>query len=276
MRFAYYPGCNSETVTKENLIATKKIAERLGIQLIEFREFSCCGAAHLNEKNPKFNLAVNARNFALAERHGLNILTTCSTCLYAMHKAKYVLDNDEKSRKEINEQLRIFGLKYKGKIEITHLAWVLNRKEVLKKLKEKIKNPVKLRIAPFYGCHSIRPSKYLGFDNPKNPLSLENLIKAVGGAPVGYSSRLKCCGFHTLLTNRYASERMNGSNIKDAIEAKAELIVTACPLCYVQLKLFQDESLRLAECKKRIPVMHLSQLIGLALGFSKEELEREL
>ncbi len=272
MRFAYYPGCNSETVTKENLTATKKIAEKLGIQLIEFREFSCCGAAHLNEKNPKFNLAINARNFALAEGHGLDILTTCSTCLYAMRKAKYTLDNDKKSRKEIDEQLRIFGLEYKGKIEITHLAWVLNSKEILKKLKEKIKNPVKLRIAPFYGCHSIRPSKYLGFES-KNPASLENLIKAVGGMPVDYGSRLKCCGFHTLLTNRYASERMNGSNIKDAIEAKAELIVTACPLCYVQLKLFQDESLRLAGCKKRIPVMHLSQLIGLALGLSNEELE---
>lgn len=276
MRFAYYPGCNSETVTKENLAATKKIAEKLGIQLMEFKEFSCCGATHLNEKNPRFNLAINARNFALAEEHGLDILTTCNTCLYVMRKAKHILDSDEKARGEINEQLRAFGLKYRGKTEITHLAWVLNKREVLQKLKERVKNPVRARIAPFYGCHSIRPSKYLGFDNPKNPLSLENLIRAVGGVPVEYGNRLKCCGFHTLLINRYASERMNGSNIKDAIGAKAELIVTACPLCYIQLKLYQDESMRLVRCKKRIQVMHLSQLIGMAFGFSKEELEREL
>lgn len=270
MRFAYYPGCVSEGIAKENLTATKKIAARLGIELVPFDEFACCGAANINEVNPNFNLAVNARNFAIAEQNSLTILTLCSTCLYVMRRAKCELDNNAELREKINKELKLFGLEYKGKVNITHLLWELNSNWAIKRIKQNLKNPLNMRVAPFYGCHSLRPSKYLGFDNANNPHSFERLIRVLGGTPVNYKSRTKCCGFHTFLTNRGPSLQMNRENIKDAAHCNTDVIATPCPLCYVQLSIHQDESM--FPQKKAIPVLHLSQLVGLALGFSRLEL----
>ncbi len=272
MKFAYYPGCVSEGIAGENLVATKKIAVRLGIELVPFDEFACCGAANINEVNPNFNLAVNARNFAIAEQNGLDILTLCSTCLYVMKRAKHELDNNPELREKINKELKLFGLEYKGRVNITHLLWVLNNNQMIKTIRQHLKNPLKMRIAPFYGCHSLRPSKYLGFDNAHNPQSFERLIRVLGGTPVSYPSKTKCCGFHTFLTNRGPSLKMNKANIKDAIHCNAEAIATPCPLCYVQLTLHQNDSMFPEGQQKSIDVLHLSQLVGLALGFSRAEL----
>ncbi len=272
MRYAYFPGCNTKQIATESDWACRRICDKAGIELVDIPEFTCCGATNADAVNDFFNLVINARNFAYAEKQGLDIMTPCSTCLAVLRKANKRLKDDPALLEKVNEKLTEVGLKYEAKMDITHLLFVLNKfdPEVLKKF---VSRPLKgVKIAPFYGCHTIRPSDVLGFDDARNPKSFENLIKALGAEPVDYDGRLKCCGFHTVMVNEKTSLKMNGSNIKSAVDANADVMVTPCPLCHLKLDAYQKKSAKLVGLEKEIPALHLSQLVALAFGFSPQEI----
>lgn len=267
MKYAYYPGCAAEAIMKEADETTRMVTDILGIELVDMKNATCCGAGCLDEANRELSYVINARIFAIAEEMGLDILTICSTCLQTMTKINHDLKNDPDLLERTNKVLRQVGMEYKGGVEMTHLLWVLDRDYGLEKLKSKVKRPLHmLKIAAFYGCHTLRPGEILGFEDPRNPKSLDMLIRALGGNPVEYRGKTRCCGFHTLLVNERASLKAGGKRLQEAKEKGADCMVTPCPLCDISLDVYQGEAEKLFKRKTQLPVFNLSQLVALALG----------
>ncbi len=275
MKYAFYPGCVSRGGTPELYTSTMAIAGRLGIELEEIVGASCTGAGVLQEKGLKLGDTLNARTFAMAERLGLTtILNICSTCQGVMAQANQRLLADAGYLAEINAELEPEGLAYTGRVVIKHLAWVIVEEVGLDALKALVTNPLPgLKAAPFYGCYILRPSSALGLDdNPGREQYLERIIEACGAEPVNFPGRLKCCGFPIMLINERNSMRMVSDHTLSAREHGANCMVTPCPLCHLNLDGQQPNAAARAGRKIGVPILHLPQLIGLAMGFSSKEL----
>lgn len=218
--------------------------------------------------------AINARSFALAEEMGLDLITICSTCQGNLKKSECHIDEDAEYKDKINHVLKDGGHQYVGgKINIQHFANILATEEGIKRLKEKVVRPLTgLKAAAFYGCYILRPSELSPFENPDHPTALEEIFEICGATPVYYDSSTKCCGFPIIMMNKKASQDMSGNALVDAVESGADCVVTGCPLCHLSLDAYQFEIKKLQEKGYNIPILHLPQIVGLALGYSPREL----
>jgi len=271
MKFALFPGCVLRGIASEAFLATVKVTEALGIDLVEIPSWTCCGASHLQDVDDITALAVNARNLAIAESMGLSIMTVCNTCTLQLRRAKESLDKDIKLKAEVNAILAKSGYEYKGTAEVTHLLWVLASNPQL--LDGKVVKPLTgLKVAGYYGCHLLRPPTIMNYEDSLNPESLEKIIGILGATAVDFDSKLKCCGFHAFWTAEKDVLKVTGQTVDSAAKAGADLVVTPCPLCQIQLDAYQPEGRETAHTTSELPVLHLPQLIGLALGMSKEDL----
>jgi succinate dehydrogenase / fumarate reductase cytochrome b subunit len=249
------------------------IIGRLGIEVTELTASSCCGAGVVGEADPEGALALSARTFAQAERLGLNVMTICGTCQGVMGAANRKLKADPALLERVNRLLQPEGLTYHATVQVKHLLWIVVREVGLEKLKDEVQVTLgDLKIAPFYGCYILRPSWDLGFDDPENPNSLEKVIRAVGAEPVDYSGKIKCCGFPLILEKEDIALAMDGANLKEAKDGGADAMVTPCPLCHMSLDIYQERAGRKVNAKLDLPVLHLPQMLGLAMGVSAEEL----
>lgn len=274
MKYAFYTGCAAKGACPELYLSTRRVAERLGIELVELTSAACCGAGVIHEADPEISLSLNARTFALAEEEGLDIMTICGTCQGVMSQANKTLKEDPELLKRINEKLAPEGLKYSGKIRVRHFLWILLDDVGLDLLKRRVTRPLRdLRIAPFYGCYILRPSSALDYDDPNNPDSLEKVIQVLGGEPVDYEGRTKCCGFPVILENPTLGLAMTGKRLEEAKNQEADVMVTPCPLCHMNLDLQQGRAGKQTGIDFNLPVLHLPQLVGLALGFSAVDMQ---
>ena len=273
LKFALYPGCAAKGATPELYQSTMAIVGRLGIDVVELAASSCCGAGVVTEAEPDVALALNARNFAQAERLGLDVMTICGTCQGVMAAANKRLKSEPGLLDHINRLLEPDGIAYRGTIQVKHLLWIIVREIGLRQLgAQVVKSLQGLRIAPFYGCYILRPSWDLGFDDPENPTSLEQVIRALGGEAVAYAGRTKCCGFPIILEKEAVAMAMSGANMKEAKDQGADCMVTPCPLCHMSLDIYQDRAGRAVNTQLNLPILHLPQLLGLAMGISAKEL----
>jgi succinate dehydrogenase / fumarate reductase cytochrome b subunit len=274
MKFALFTGCVAKGATRELMLSTTKSAEGLGIEFVEMKSAACCGAGVVSEKNPILADALNARTFAIAEEKNLDIVTICSTCQGILKKTECHVDSDPAYKEKINNVLEGGGHKYAGgKIKIQHFANVLATEEGLSLLKAKVKRPLTgLKTAAFYGCYVLRPSELSLYEDPDNPTGMEEIFKILGATPVYYDSRTKCCGFPIVMMNKEASHDMAGNALIDAIDSGADCVVTGCPLCHLSLDAYQPEIDKMNKKGYSIPILHLPQLVALALGYSPQEL----
>lgn len=274
MRYGFFPGCTLESAEEELMISTMKVAEALGIELIELKGWTCCGASHIQDVDDFVATSINARNIALAEQLGVEkLITVCNTCTLMLRTAKLKLDRNEKLKTRVNEGLQESGVQYKGTVEVTHLLWALLEDYGLENLKKKVKRPLTgLKVANFYGCHIIMPPKVMGFENHMNPQSMEMVAEALGAQCVEFDQRLACCGFHAVFPAEKEVMNLTGKNCISSKAAGADCIVTPCPLCQMQLDAYQPDAQKSFAEDITMPILHLPQLIGLALGFSPEEL----
>jgi succinate dehydrogenase / fumarate reductase cytochrome b subunit len=248
------------------------IIGRLGTSVVELHAAACCGAGVVSEADPDLALALNARTFAQAERLGLDVMTICGTCQGVMGAANKRL-KDTATRERINRLLEPEGMTYGGTIQVKHLLWIVVRDIGLHRLRDQIRIPMNdFRIAPFYGCYMLRPSEELGFDDPENPTSLDKVIAAVGGEPVAYAGRTKCCGFPIILEKEAIAVAMAGNNMKEAKDEGADCMVTPCPLCHMSLDIYQERAAHAVRASLNLPILHLPQLLGLAMGIPSNEL----
>lgn len=271
MQYAFFPGCVLKGMAAEAYLALAAVTDRLGIDLVELPGWTCCGGSHAQDVDATAALAVNARNISLAENLKLPLLTACNTCTLMLRKAKWELDHGRKE--EINAILAGAGCRYQGTVRITHFMWALLEDYGLERLRGHIVRPLAgLKIAPYYGCHILRPPEIMDFEDYANPRSLEKIIQAVGAEVADYPARAKCCGFHAVFTAEGDVLKRTGELTRDARRAGADMMVTPCPLCQMQLDMYQPEGKRVLNETGDVPVLHLPQLIGLALGIKPKEL----
>ncbi len=278
LRYAYFPGCVAQGACRELHMATQAIAQTLGIELIELKKAACCGSGTFKEESQLLEDAVNARNIALAEQLKLPLLTHCSTCQgvigHVDDRLKTAKADDPAYLNQVNGLLQEQKCSpYQGSTEVKHLLWALVGDYGLEMITRQVKQKLSgLKCAAFYGCYLLRAQSSLPFDNPVNPSSMENLFTALGATPVYYSGRTQCCGWPLSSYATEASFQMAGNRLEDAIAANADCIVTPCPLCHLNLDSRQPEVEKVTGKKLGLPILHLPQLVGLALGIDPGKL----
>ncbi|MCI4372918.1 MAG: CoB--CoM heterodisulfide reductase iron-sulfur subunit B family protein [Thermoplasmata archaeon] len=272
MKLAYYPGCVAQESGKELDMATRWVAKAVGIELVSFPSFSCCGSGFMDEANEVLNIALNARNLAIAEKAGLDLLTICSTCQGMLTLANVRL-GDAKVKSRVDGALRPLGIEYRGTTKVKHLLQVLTQDIGLDSIRAKVTRPLDgLKIGAFYGCHLLRPADELGWESAEEPHSFEDLLAALGATPVYYRGRVMCCGFPIQFVKPETASRIAGHQILDAKAHGAEAMATPCPLCHISLDAYQNRAEKAVGEPLDMPVLHLPQVVGLALGASPEEL----
>ena len=252
--------------------SARKTFEKIGMKVGDQAKCSCCpdhtGVAQMDHET---FLALGARNLCLYEESNNHILSLCSGCTESLKTVKHILDNDDKMKKEVNLKLKVIGKNYKGKSDIKHFAEVLY--ENIEKIKEMVKNPLKdLKVAGHPGCHYLRPSEIINWDDPLNPKTLDVLIETIGADPVEYDTKNDCCGNPLEKSDKDISLSMLESKLKSMKEAGTDCIACVCPACYQQFDFNQREVNKIYNTDYNFPVFYITELIALTLGVDKEEL----
>jgi succinate dehydrogenase / fumarate reductase cytochrome b subunit len=281
LKYAYFPGCVAQGACRELYQSTGALTEALGIELIELKKASCCGSGTFKEDSQLMEDTVNARNIALAESLNLPLLTHCSTCQGVLghvdERLKEAKESDTAYFDKVNGLLKDEGCSpYKGTSEVKHLLWALVGDYGLDALSKKVTRQLSgLKCAAFYGCYLLRAQKHLPYDDPYNPQSMERVFETIGATPIFYRGRTQCCGWPLSSYAPSQAFQMAGNHIQDAIDSGADCMVTPCPLCHLNLDSRQPEVADTIGRKLGLPVLHLPQLIGLAVGIEPKRLGLE-
>ena len=273
MKYAYYLGCWIPARLNQYDLSTRVVAKKLGIELVDLEGAGCCGTVLVRSVNFKTNLVMSARILALAKSMGLDLLVLCNGCYESLIEAENLIRTSEKFRKQVNTILKSTdNLVYEGNEKIKHLIQVLYDDIGLERLRDEIKRPLDgLRVAVHYGCHILRPSHKLKFDNAENPRILDDLVEITGAKSIYWPLKLWCCGSPILAIDRDLSLSIAGMKLKSAKEAGADCIVTICPSCQFQFDTLQPKISKVTGEQYNMPVLLYPQLLGLALGFTPEE-----
>jgi succinate dehydrogenase / fumarate reductase, cytochrome b subunit len=275
-RVAYYKGCLASLSAKELDSSTQALAPKVGLELLELETVTCCGAGDIHEAEPDYYLHLNARILAYAEAANCDtLLTVCNVCTLNLRQANWQLKNDSDLRERVSTNLERVGVPpYSGNVEVRHLLWEIAEGEGYELLKHSAHKGLKgLKIAPFYGCQILRPSKLLGFEDPDRPWSLERIIEACGGEAIDYPAKVKCCGFPIIQAREETALGELIQPIEQAKEAGADALVTPCPLCHLSLDAWQSKLKEATGKDFAMPILHLSQLVGVAAGLEESELK---
>jgi len=266
MKYALFLGCKIPSQLPAYAASTRAVLEHLGVTLVDL-EFNCCGYPARDASRDAFVVSA-ARNLALAERAGLDVLTPCTCCFGTLRHALRFLDEDAGLRSRVAQALAVEGLAWSGNAEVEHLLPVLARVIGADALGAAVRAPrTGLRVAAQYGCHALRPSNVARFDNPMAPTIFETLIGLTGATPVDWPRRLDCCGDPLHQANAELSQQITRAKIADALASGAEVLCTACPHCHLRFDAVQagtpDPSLR---------TLLYTQLLGLAMGLPAQSL----
>jgi len=271
-RYLLFLGCVIPYRLSSYEISARKVLERLGVELVEMPEFNCCGFP-MDPINHELMIMLASRNLCLAERSGLNILTLCNGCFGTLNKTNKMLMEDRSLREHVNKRLKEINMEFEGTIEVKHLIHVLAEDVGPKRIGEEVKNPLnKLKVAQHSGCHVLRPAKDVDRDNPENPTILKELIKLTGAECLDYMGETECCGNPIIGVDEEIPFKMAGEKLSNVKAAGAQALITICPFCHMMYDLNQPRIERRFNEKYGIPVLHYPQLLGLAMGFTPEEL----
>ena len=273
MKYALFLGCTVPVRALNYEISTRKVADKLGIELVDINDFNCCGFPVKSVDRDTF-LLMAAKNLSLAEEKGLDICCLCSACCSVLTEVNKELKEDEELRKKVNKELSIVGRKYEGKIKVKHFARILYEDVGIDKIRENIKVGLsKFKLAAHYGCHYLKPSEiYEGFDDPENPKTLDELIEVTGAKSVPYEDKLGCCGGGILGIDEMTALKVAKNKLDHIKAAKADAICLICPFCSIMYEGSQKKIEKQFETEYKLPVFYYPQILGLALGIPQEEL----
>lgn len=274
LRYAYFPGCSAKGSCSELHVSTRAVAEVFGIELEELDNPGCTGAREFRAISEQLHLAANGRILALAEATGCDLVVVCDTCLLNLVETHQRLAGDARARAEVNRALAEVGLEYRGTATVKHFLWVLLGDVGVDRIRQKVVRPLRgLRVGPFYGCHILRPASAYGIGVSDEVSSLERLCEVLGAEPVAYEGATKCCGFHVVVAEQKIALRMSGGHLTRAQQDGAHCLVTPCPLCHTVLDAYQPDIERELGRPLGLPILHVSQLVGLAVGLSPKALK---
>ncbi len=270
-KYAYFPGCSLEKIAQSYHLSAIETTRKLDVDLQELEDWNCCGATAYFHVDELLSYTLSARNLAMAERKGLDLVAPCSACYKNSYFTNRHLQQDPDLAEHINYALEEDNLSYSGSIAVHHLIEVYVNDVGLEEIKNNVSHPLNgLRVAPYYGCQILRPQK--DHEDVEDPHFFEDLISAIGAEPVDYPARLRCCGGSLILTSREAALNMVYVLLQSAEDRGATVIATACPLCQVNLECYQQQVNQEYDTKFSIPVMYFTQLVGLAFGIPPKRL----
>lgn len=253
-------------------VSARKVLAKLGVELVEMPEFNCCGLP-LDPVSHEMMLILAARNLALAEQKGLDIITLCPGCAGTLKKVNRMLKEDKTLREEINKHLKEAGLEFKGTVDAKHFMQVLVEDVGLEKVKDAIVKPLTLvKVAEHNGCHILRPREYIGFDDPEDPKMLKTLIQATGATCLDYQDETECCGAPSVGVSDKIALQLARDKLNHVKTVEAQGLITICPFCHI---MYDTNELRIEKTFNEtygIPILHYPQLLGLAMGIPAEEL----
>jgi len=272
-KYALMLGCLIPTRLPQIEASVRKVFPLLGLEFDDTFDFSCCpNSPYIKPLDKEAWLAMAARNLCLVEESGLTLTTPCPGCSNTLLEAKHELDNDKVLCARINERLKTIDKEYKGTTKVRHLLQVLVEDIGLKKVESIVKTPLKLKIAAHYGCHLLKPTKVMGFEDPFTAHWLEDITKIVGGTPVDYENRDLCCGLVLGSTHLDGSLDLAHRKLSTVKAAGGEALIVCCPTCFLQFDTGQMRAAKKFNADYSIPVLYFSQLIGLAAGLSDKDM----
>jgi heterodisulfide reductase subunit B2 len=271
LEYAYYPGCSLEHTASPYDKSIRAVFKALGIGLHEIEDWNCCGATMYMSVKKIVGYSISARNLALAQNMGMQICAPCSSCYTILRKANRHIAWDPKERDKINQALAAANLSYDSLVEVRHPLDILVNDFGLQTLTDKAINPLKgMKVAPYYGCQIVRPHGQ--FDDVDQPVTMDKLLIALGGEPIDYPHKVRCCGGMLMTTAEDIALELNLKLLDSAVDNGAEMIATACPLCQMNLEAYQQKINRVYGRKFNMPIVYFSHLAGIALGLSPKEL----
>ena len=254
-------------------ISARRVLEELGVKLLEMPDFNCCGFP-MEATDYELALTLAARSLCSAAQQGLDIVTLCNGCFGTLNKANKTLKEDKELRDKINENLREINMEFKGTTEVKHIVHVLAEDIGFEKIRNSIKRPLaELHVSQHSGCHLVRPAKYVTHnDDPENPTMLKKLIRLTGAECLDYLDESECCGNPIIGVNEEIPFQMAREKLRHVKAVKAQALITVCPFCHMMYDLDQPRIERTFNEKFGIPVLHYTQLLGLAMKYTAEEL----
>ena len=272
MTYAYFPGCSLEAGSAAYDVSVRAVMDCLGLQLDELDDWNCCGATEYFSQHELVALSVIARNLALVDDQHSELVAPCAACFLNLKKTDKLMAEDPAVSARVNEALAAGGLRYKaGKVRVRHLVDVLHTDVGETKLKEKVVRPLTgLRVAPYYGCQVVRP--YNGFDNTEYPMKMDELLAWLGAEVVDYPVKAHCCGGHMTQISEDQAFELIRRLLQSAEDYGADVIVCICPMCQLNLDLYQARVNSYFNKSYRLPVLFVTQLLGVALGLDGKKL----
>lgn len=269
--YAFFPGCSLEKTGLGYQLSTLETTSMLGLELKELEDWNCCGATAYFHVDEILANTLCARNLAMAEKEGLDLIVPCAACYKNTYFANKTLKNDPDLAEHINVALAEDDLHFDGKTEVRHLLQVFVEEIGFETLKEYVKRPLEgLKVAAYYGCQVLRPQK--DHENVEDPSFFEELMEVIGAEPVHFPNKARCCGGSLLISSREAALSMIYAILKNAQDNEADVIATACPMCQINLECYQNQVNEAYGTHFRMPVVYFSQLIGMAMGIPKSKI----
>lgn len=255
--YSYFPGCSLHSTGLEYGLSARAVFEHLGMELVELHGWNCCGASSAHALDHFLSLALPARNLALAQDAGHDLVVPCAACFNRMKSVIHALEHDPDQRDELQQAV---GFQYKGQTAVRHLMSILHEDYGCERITDRVVQSLEgLKVAAYYGCLLVRPAQVVQFDDPDHPMVMTDLLRAAGAQVMDWSDATECCGGSLSLSRSDIVYRLVGHLVERAREAGAQALVTACPLCQVNIEMRQRE-------KEKMPVFYFTELLGLAFG----------
>jgi len=270
MKYAYFPGCSAHSTARDMHESSLGVAQALGIELAEIKGWTCCGASAAHQTDRALAASLAAANLVLAKDMGLDMVVNCAACYNRSKTANYEVAHSPAMRESV---AHLLGQSYDGSVAVRHFVEVLLKDFGVAKLRKSFKQSLNgLKVACYYGCYLLRPPEVTQFDDPENPTILESLVEAMGGESLDWPGKVDCCGGGLNLTRTDITVQHSGAIIDMAKSAGTDCIAVACPMCQTSLDLRQKDIEKANGKRYHLPVVYITQLLGLCLGISPKEL----
>ena len=270
MKYGYFPGCSSESTARDMHESTLEVANALGIELIEPNGWTCCGATAGHQTDKFLSVALPAASLAKVQDDGLDMVVSCAACYNRMEVANHEIQNSPEMRKNVSEAL---GRDYDGSVNVKHFMEVILQDVGIEKIKESVKKTLNgMKVACYYGCLLVRPNEVTKLDDPENPTFLDKLVTAMGGESLDWPHKVECCGGGLSMSRTDVVVSLTDSILEMAQASGAQCIAVACPMCQINLDLRQLDIKKQLGKEYNMPIVYITQLIGLCLGVPQNRL----
>ncbi len=270
MKFAYYPGCSLHSTSKEYNISARRVCRDLGVTLEELPDWNCCGSTPAHSTDHLLSIALPARNLAISEAIAMDLVAPCAACFNRLKTAQVEMAENPQLAAEVN---KVTGMEYKGNVQVFSLVDVIVNQVGLDNIAPLVKRKLSgLKVAAYYGCLMVKPPKLVQFDDPENPHFLDDLMQGLGAETVEWPFKTECCGGSLSVSRTDIVVKLANDILGMAKANGANCVVTACPLCQVNLDLRQKEAEKMYGTAYHLPVYYFTELLGIALGHRPAQL----